>query len=107
MSFRVFPVTIVAIVSGEVANISLSIEYHQMVYYLIHKVAVVRNNNHTTFEILKHVQSDNIEVVGRFVKHQEVRVTHQDGTQIKTTTLAPAQLIDIAMLRFGSKQKML
>ena len=88
-----------------------SIEYHQMVYYLIHKVAVVRNNNHTTFEILKiffkHVQSDNIEVVGRFVKHQEVRVTHQDGTQIKTTTLAPTQLIDIAMLRFGSKQKML
>ena len=69
------------------------------------------NDDDAAFEVPKiffeHIQCDNIKVVGRFVKHQEVWITHQDGAQVKTAALSPTQFVDIAMLRFGSKQEML
>ena len=46
MSFRIF-------LCQQVTDISLSVEYHQMVYYLIHKVAVVGNDYDTALEVLQ------------------------------------------------------
>ena len=70
---RLFPVTIITIISGEVTDISLPVEYHQVIYYFIHKVTVMGNDNHTAFEVLEiffeHIQRDNIEVIGRLVQY--------------------------------------
>ena len=69
------------------------------------------NDNHTALEVLKiffeHIQCDNVEVVGRLVQYEEVRVAHQDGAQVKAATFSPTQFVDIAMLGFGGKQEML
>ena len=82
-----------------------------MVYYLIHKVAVVGNDYDTALEVLQilleHIQSDDVQVVGRLIEHEEVGITHQHRAQVKAAALSPTQFIDIAMLRFGSKQEML
>ena len=71
----------------------------------------MRYNYDTSFEILKiffkHIQRDNIEVIGRFVQYEEVRITHQHCTKIKATTFSPTQFIDIAVLGLGRKEKML
>ena len=44
LEFGFFPVTIIAVITGKVTNISLSVEYQQVVDHFIHKVAVVRND---------------------------------------------------------------
>ena len=82
-----------------------------MINNLIHKVAVVRYNNHTAFETLEvffqNIQGNDIQIVGRLIQYQKVRITHQDRTQVKTTALSSTQFTDITMLRFRSKQEML
>jgi hypothetical protein len=44
-----------------------------VIYYFIHKVTVMGNDNHTAFEVLEiffeHIQRDNIEVIGRLVQY--------------------------------------
>ena len=106
-----FPVAVLSVVTGEIFQVGITTEYQQMIDNLIHKVAVVRNNDHTTFKVtqifFQHIQRYDIEVVGRLIQYKEVRITHQDCTQIKTALLSPTQFINIAMLFFGSKQEII
>lgn len=61
-------------------------KHQQMIDHLIHKIAVVRHDDRTSFEVpqifLQHIQRDDIQVVRRFVEHKKVRATHQDRAEI-------------------------
>ena len=82
-----------------------------MVHHFIHKVAVVTHHNHTSREILQiflqNLQRHYIQIVSRFVKHQEVRVLHQHRTQIQLAALTTTQLVHIVVLLFWSEHKVL
>ena len=80
-----------------------------MINHLIHKIAVVRHDDRTSFEItqilLQHVQRDDIQVVRRLVEHKKVRATHQDRAKIQTAFLSPTQLVNVVMLFLRSKKE--
>ena len=107
----IFPITIIRIITREVTNVTLPLEYQQMINHLIHKITVVAHHNHTSLETLqilfKYLKGNDIQVVGRFVEYQEVRITHQDRTQIQSTLLATTQLVHVIVLLLGGKQEML
>ena len=109
--FHIFPIAILRIVAGKIADVSLPVEHQQVVHHLIHEVAIVAHHNHTSLEVLQvlfqYVQRNDVQVVGRLVQNQEIRIAHQHRTQIKTAALATAQLIDIAVLCFRRKEEML
>ena len=81
-----------------------------MVYNPVEKETVMAHDNKATFEvgkiILKHSEGHNVKVVGRFVEDKEIRTAHQDCGQIKPTTLAPAELVDIFLLGGRREQEM-
>ena len=105
------PVTVVGVVAREIADVALSFEYQQMVYHFVHEVAVVAHHDDTSLEVLQvffqHLQSHDVQVVGRLVQHQEVWVSHQYRTEVQPAAFSPAQLVHIAVLRFGRKEEML
>ena len=82
-----------------------------MIHHLIHKIAVVTDHDDASLEIakvfLQHLQRDDVEVVGRFVEHQEVGILHEDGAEIETTLLTAREFIDIALLCLGREHEML
>ena len=55
-----------------------------MVYYLIDKIAIVRNDYDTPLEmpqiIFQQIKGYNIEIIGRLVKHKEIGIAHQYRT---------------------------
>ena len=57
-----------------------------MVDHLIHKISVVADDDDAAGEILQillqNLKGDDVEVVGRLVEHEEVRVLHQHGAEI-------------------------
>ena len=82
-----------------------------MVYHLIHEIAVVAHHNNASLKItqilFKHLQSLDIEVICRLVKHQEVGICHKYRAEIETTFLATTEFIDIAVLFFRREKEML
>ena len=67
------PVTPVAVVAGEILDVTLTAKYEYMVNNLIHEVAVVAYDYHASLEIaqvlFKHLLGLYVKVVGRLVKH--------------------------------------
>ena len=106
-----FPITIVGIVAREIADITLAFEHQQVVYYLVHEIAVVTHHNHASLEVLQvffqYLKGNDVQIVGRFVEHQEVRITHQDRTKVQTTLFATAELVHIVVLLLRSEEEML
>ena len=82
-----------------------------MVDNLIHEVTVVTHYDNTASKVaqilLKHLEGENVEIVGRLVKNEEVGIAHEHGTQVETATFASAQLIHIAMLLLRWEKEML
>ena len=80
-----------------------------MVYYLVHEIAVVAHHDDATRKILKiffqYLQRLDVEVVGRLVQHQEVRIPHQHRTEVKLALLAAAQLVNVVVLLLGRKEE--
>ena len=80
-----------------------------MVYYLVHEIAVVAHYDYATRKILKiffqHLQRLDVEVVGRLVQHQEVRISHQYRTEIKLALLAATQLVNVVVLLLRRKEE--
>ena len=89
----------------------MSLEYQEVVYYLVHKVAVVAHHDDASLEVLEvffeHLKGNDVQVVGRFVEHQEVRVTHEHGTEVQTAFLTTAELVHIVVLLLRCEQEML
>ena len=73
-----------------------------MVDDLIHEVTVVAHHNDATGEILQIFLQDlkrlYVKVVGRLIKHEEVRILHQHSAEIELTALSPTEFIDIVLL---------
>ena len=105
------PFPILGIVTGEVADITSTVEHQEMIYYLIHKVTVVAHDDNTPLEALQilfeHLQGNDVQIVRRLVEHQEVRIAHQHRTEVKPPAFSAAQFIDVTMLSFGSKEEVL
>ena len=55
-----------------------------MIYYFIHEISVVGDDNETPFEvteiIFKDVKGNDIQVVGRFVQYQKIGITDEYRT---------------------------
>ena len=105
------PLAVLRIVAGEVAYVALPIKYKQVVYNLVHEVAVVTHYDNTAGKVaqilLKHLKGENVEIIGRLVKNEEVGVAHEHGTQVESATFASAQLIHITMLLLWWEKEML
>ena len=84
--------SVLRIVAREVLYLSIAFENEQMVYHLIHEIAVVRYYYDTAGEVLQvffeYLKRLNIKVVGRLVEYQEVRIAHQYSAQIELALLA-------------------
>ena len=69
-----------------------------MVNNLIHKVAVVGNDDQTAWKvqekIFQNIERNDIEVVRRLVKNQKVWVLNQDRTQIQSFSFAPTEFFN-------------
>ena len=65
---------IVRIVAREVLNLAISLEDEEVVYDLVHEVAVVRDDHQAAFvveqELLEDVEGDDVQVVGRLARHR-------------------------------------
>ena len=83
----------------------------QMIDHLIHKVAVVADNNHTSMKVLKillkNLQGDDIQIIRGLIEHQEIGTLHQDCTKIESTLLTSRKLIDVILLLQGREHEML
>ena len=53
------------------------------------------------------MQGDDVKVVGRFVKHQEIGIAHQHGAKVQPPALATGEFAHIGILAVGGKEKML
>ena len=82
-----------------------------MIDHFVHKIAVVADDDDTTGKVgkifLEYLKCLDIEVVGRFVKHQKVGIFHQHGAEIEFSPFAATQLIHIVVLLFGCEKEML
>ena len=82
-----------------------------MIYNLIHEIPVVTDYYNTSREILKiflqNLQRLNVQVISRLIQNEEIRITHQYGTQIKLSLFSSTQLIHIIMLFLRSKEEKL
>ena len=80
-----------------------------MIHYLVHEIAVVTYNDNATGKILQvflqYLECLDIEVVGRLIKNQKVRIPHQHRTEIELAFLASTQLIYVVVLLFWSKEE--
>ena len=81
-----FPCAVIAVIAGEVADDAVAFEYKYVVYDVVQKVSVVTDDNGAAVELgevfLENAQRDDIQVVGRFVQYQEVRLTHEHRGQM-------------------------
>ncbi len=86
-------------------------EYQQVIYYLVHEVAVVRYHDEASFKsgkvFFQDVQCDDVQVVCRLIQYQEVGVGDEYGAEVESSSLTAAKLVDVAMLFFRRKEKML
>ena len=82
-----------------------------MIYNLIHEVAVVTNHNDTSREVLKvflkYLKRLDVEVVGRLIENEEVRIPHKHGAEIEFSLLASRKFIHIVVLLLWGEEKML
>ena len=66
--FRLAPVTIIGVVTRKITNVSLSLEYQQVIYHLVHEITVVAYYDYTALEVLQiffqYLKGDDIEIVG-------------------------------------------
>ncbi|WP_373517389.1 hypothetical protein [Pricia sp.] len=80
-----------------------------MIHDFIHKVTVVGNYDKTSGEIQKKIFQDvqryDIEVVGRFVQNQKIRILNQYPTEIQSLAFATAQFVDKIVLLLAVKKK--
>ena len=80
-----------------------------MVHHLVHEIAVVTHHDDATGEILQvffqYLEGLDIEVVGRLIEHQEVRISHQHRAEIELALLTTTQLIYIVVLLLGSEEE--
>ena len=58
----------------------------------------------TTFEafqiLFQYIQRDDIQIIGWLVQDQEIRIAHQYGKQIQSSSFPSAQLFDQGILLF-------
>ena len=105
------PIAPIGVVTGEILYIALAIKNKNVVYNLVHKIAVVAHHNNAPLEVaqilLEHLKGFNIEVVGGLVEHKEVGRRHQYSAEIEPATLATAELAHIIILLRGGEEKML
>ena len=108
---KFFPFAELRIVSREILHIALAFENKQMIHHLVHEIAVVADYDYTTMEILqilfKHLKRNDVKVICRLVKNQEIGVLHKDGTQVQTAFFSAGEFINIALLLLGSKHEVL
>ena len=82
-----------------------------MVNNLVHEISVVAHDDDAAGEvlqvILQNLQRLDVEVVRRLVEDKEVRIAHQYRAEIQLALLAAREFIDVVILLFGSKEKML
>src|SRR3712207_3026551 len=82
-----------------------------MVNHFIHEIAVVAHYDNTAGEILQilfqYLQSLYIQIIGRLIEHQEIRIAHEHGTQIELAFLTSAELIDKVVLLLWAEHKVL
>ena len=73
-------------------NYAIAFKGEQLIHHPVKKIAVMRNHHHGAGEIieviLEHCQRLHVEVVGRFVKQQYIRRSHQNPQQEQATPLA-------------------
>ena len=81
-----------------------------MISDLIHKEAVVTDDDNATSEVgqilFQHLQGQNIKVIRRLVKDKKVRFLNKHSTQIKPSALASTQLRNGCILSLGREQKL-
>jgi hypothetical protein len=80
------------VIARKIPDDGIAFENQQMVHYFVHEKTVVRNHQYTTFErnevFFEDVQAQNIQIVGGFVQHQKIGISHQYGTQIQPSLFA-------------------
>lgn len=76
------PFEIFSVVAAVALNLALTMEDQQIISHLVQKVAVVRNRNDRSSEIVQIVfqyrQRANVQIVGRLIQKQDVWLLHQD-----------------------------
>ena len=99
------------VVARKIFNLAFALENQQMVYHLIHEIAVVAHHDYAAWEILQiffqHLQSLNVKVVGWLIEHKEVWILHQHRTQIQLSSFATAELIHIVLLLLRCEHEIL
>ena len=93
--FELFPFEVAAVTCREILEFAVAFEDEQVIGNLIHEVAVVRHDDQTArvgLQVLfKHLQRQDVEVVGRLVEHQEIRIAHQDRAEVEPAPLTAAE----------------
>ena len=82
-----------------------------MIHNLIHEITVVTNHNNASWEILKvflkYLKRFDVEVVGRLIENEEIRIPHKYGAEIEFSLLASRKFIYIVVLLLWGEEKML
>ena len=80
---------------------TVSAEDEQVVYKFVKEMTVVGYYDKRSSELLqvffKNVQCNDIQVIGRLVENQQVRLLHKDSQQIQTSFLTAAELLDLVV----------
>ena len=102
--FFFFFILINGIITGEIFNDSVPFESKNPVDHFIGEKTVVGYDQQTTFEafqiLFQYIQRDDIQIIGWLVQDQEIRIAHQYGKQIQSSSFPSAQLFDQGILLF-------
>ena len=100
---------VLGVVPREIPDATGTVQHEDVVHKLVHEIAVVAHKEQAPREVqeelLQHAKGKNVEVVGGLVKHQEIRVAHQDAEEVQPFAFATTELVDEVVVSVTRKQK--
>ena len=99
------------VIAWEILHDAVTFEDEEVVHNLVHEVAVVRDDDDATSEVLQVLFQDlqrcDVEIVRGLVEDEEIGALHEYSTEVKPALLAPRKLVDVVLLLLGREHEML
>lgn len=102
VSFHVFPITVLYVITKGITSIPLSIRRWRVICRLIRRVAIITRRRRTSFRVLRvllrRVRHRGVRIVNQLVRRRGIKVTRRSHARMRTATFSPARLMSVTIL---------
>ena len=89
---------VLAVAADKILDDTVAAENEEMVHEPVQEMTVMRNYDESAVEflqvLLQDVQGHDVQVVGRLIQDQQIRLAHQDGQQVEPPLFPAGKLAD-------------